>query len=76
MLTANAELPRSISLKIATPPPRTFSFKFPEAPVISSLGSKPQRAIFSASSRPVSLPIPSRDKTATRIKPPGDIIKL
>src|SRR2546423_870828 len=75
-LTAYVGHPKSISLKMATPPPRTFSFKFPEAPAIPSLPSKQKRTISPAPSLPLSVCSDPSGKTSTRIKPPGDIIKL
>ena len=70
----NAEPPAAITLEVPQPPPRVFSFTFPEAPRPPLL-----RLSLSPSLRlPLSRSPHSRNdrKPLTRIKPPGDIIKL
>src|SRR5687768_15462092 len=62
---------KSITLKVPRTPPRVFSFTFPEAPVQSALAA-PKVAGIAAAARSRS----ERTTTVTRIKPPGDIIKL
>jgi SNF2 family DNA or RNA helicase len=68
--TFDAAPPQVITLKVPRAAPRVFSFTFPEStPTLS----------FSPSLRPSVSPAPSHSapaRTATRIKPPGDIIKL
>src|SRR6267142_465468 len=79
-LRTGADRPKTISLGIARLPVRTFSFTFPEAATISSASTK--RPAGSSSFASPSPPPPlSRSpalpgKSITRIKPPGDIIKL
>src|SRR5438067_10288140 len=63
--------PKSISLKIAPQRARTFSFKFPESTVTTTRSTRP---ISPSLLRSVS-PSPAA-KPATRIRPPGDIVKL
>ncbi len=74
--------PKSISLKLGSPPLRTFSFKFAESPATelkSPLDPPPNRLSPSpplplSPSLPLSLsPSPA---STTRLKPPRDIIKL
>jgi SNF2 family DNA or RNA helicase len=70
--------PKAVSLKIPKHPPRTFSFTFPEAPNFATLlleqpsttPAPPRRVA------PSPAPGPSEPQPLTRIKPPGDIIKL
>src|SRR5438045_4275958 len=69
-----AERPAIASLKTAAFPIRTFEFHFPEAPAGRELPPPPL-----ASSERLTHPTPTRSgpgKAATRIKPPGDVIKL
>lgn len=64
--------PQSITLKVPRAAPRVFSFTFPEAPSQSpSVPPSLRPAVSPSPPRPF---VPSRP--ATRIKPPGDIIKL
>jgi len=65
----NNEPPATVSLKFAKIPPRTFSFIFPETPAGLSATIAPSATC------PLAPPSSARGKT-TRIKPPGDIIKL
>src|SRR3954451_1236287 len=68
------ERPAIASLKTAAFPIRTFEFHFPEAPAGREL---PAPAL--AASEKSTHPTPTRSgpgKAATRIKPPGDVIKL
>jgi SNF2 family DNA or RNA helicase len=66
------EKPRAASLRLGNIALRTFSYTFPEAPAWAK----------SAPARPAPRPNSSREEVAprrapaTRIKPPGDIIKL
>src|SRR4051812_9673691 len=66
--------PKSISLRIAPQPARTFSFKFPESPAAQPQKTPPL-AVSPAPSLPRSPSSPT-PKPPTRIKPPGDILKL
>jgi SNF2 family DNA or RNA helicase len=66
-----AAAPQVISLKVPRAVPRVFSFTFPEAPAIPPSVSPSLRPSVSPARPPRS---PAH--TATRIKPPGDIIKL
>jgi len=66
-------VPPSISVKTSQKPPRVFSFTFPEG----RLPSPPQKPSLSSSPPPSLSPSSaSGHKPLTRIKPPGDIIKL
>src|SRR5687768_17328064 len=62
-----ADPPSVISLPIPRGRPRTISFTFPEAPQPTA-----PRPAASPSARPAQPP----RKPATRIQPPGDIVKL
>jgi SNF2 family DNA or RNA helicase len=62
--------PHAVTLKVPRTGPRTFSFTFPEAPA-PAVSPSPRLPVSSSPPRPLS---PSRQPT--RIKPPGDIIKL
>src|SRR5262245_18948534 len=68
--SASAE-PKSISLKFASQPARTFSFKFPESTVTTPPAARPIPPSLPPSVSPSPVAKPS-----TRIKPPGDIVKL
>jgi SNF2 family DNA or RNA helicase len=67
-LPPRANRPAVISLPIPRSRPRTHSFTFPEAPQPA--------ASLRPSVAPSLLPAPPPRKTATRVRPPGDIVKL
>jgi SNF2 family DNA or RNA helicase len=67
----SSDEPKSISLKVASQPARTFSFKFPESPVTTPPAARPIPPSLSPSDPPSLATKPS-----TRIQPPRDIIKL
>jgi SNF2 family DNA or RNA helicase len=73
-LGLGTEPPQSVTLKIPRGVPRTFSFTFPEAPASASpsLSLPPSPPRLPTDARPTT-PDPRR---VTRIKPPGDTIKL
>jgi SNF2 family DNA or RNA helicase len=73
LLTLTTDPPQAVTLKVPRTAPRVFSFTFPEAPAAASppLSPAPPRPLASAS-RP---PTPD-SRPLTRIKPPGDTIKL
>jgi len=87
-LGEGVELPKSLSLKLAKQPVRIFSFTFPEAPTVSlsPAAAKPPRPLAvappaaegsaTASAQDESPSTEAKPKAPTRIKPPGDIIKL
>ena len=63
--------PQVVTLKVPRCTPRVFSFTFPESASSPAISPSPRPPVSASPPRPHS---PSR--TATRIKPPGDIIKL
>lgn len=68
-LDFSAEPPTAITLKTPRSMPRVFSFCFPEAPAIATPvkpGEKPTPSILQR----------EPNQPVTRIKPPGDIVKL
>jgi SNF2 family DNA or RNA helicase len=71
--------PKSISLKIPRFPARTFSFTFPEASAAAFM-PKPAARPDVVRSQPAAVPVenarPVPAKSVTRIRPPGDAIKL
>ena len=79
-LTTAASRPASVSAASSTRlPSAAFSFTFPESPARSAAAAaKPPlpASCASRSRRLTRVPIRRDSKTATRIKPPGDIIKL
>jgi SNF2 family DNA or RNA helicase len=72
--------PQVITLKVHRAPPRIFSFTFPEAPTIPPSPASPPRAdsrLLTPDPRsPLGRGSADPARPATRIKPPGDIIKL
>ena len=71
-----AEPPPTVSLKTIRLLPRTFSFSFLDSPSVSSpLPKQPHASISPSPTFPLALPV-SPVQPLTRIKPPGDIIKL
>jgi SNF2 family DNA or RNA helicase len=77
-LSDSADQPKSLSLKLGPTPTRIFSFTFPDAPTFSLRPSDPSSLPPRASAPPRETPSepPTAEKKPTRIKPPGDIIKL
>ena len=73
-LQFKAEPPRSLALKIPHITPRIFSFSFPQPSHAAPLPS-PLRPLSPSPPR-AELPRNEEPKKPTRIKPPGDIIKL
>src|SRR6476646_9060949 len=73
-----ADYPKSLSLKLGPTPTRTFSFTFPDAITPSLRPSAPQSPPrqLSPSPAPDQQTTPTAERKPTRIKPPGDIIKL
>jgi SNF2 family DNA or RNA helicase len=74
-LDLDAEEPKTVSLKVGKTPIRTCSFTFPEAPTISP----PLKQSLPLSPSPPLRVAPSAAtprEPLTRIKPPGDIVKL
>src|SRR5688572_6773022 len=65
--------PKSLSLKTGRQPVRTFSFTFPEGPQ-SPVPQK--RPTVSSPPLPLAPSSATSQKPLTRIRPPGDIIKL
>ncbi|MEX2173860.1 MAG: DEAD/DEAH box helicase [Pirellulaceae bacterium] len=69
-----AEPPKAIALKIPRPSPKVISFTFPEAPTYLAPLVPSGTSASKTAPRP---PAPvTAQRSATRIKPPGDVIKL
>jgi len=72
--------PRAISLKVPRVLPRVYSFTFPECPSYFQPAKKKSEPALARAAHEVSGDDAAAEKTATkkptRIKPPGDIVKL
>ena len=75
LIELGAEPPKCVSLKIGAARPRVFSFTFPEAPALPAEPPRPKSKV-GPKVKDCERPPPKADSGATRIKPPGDIIKL
>lgn len=79
-LMLGGERPKAITLKIPRTSPRVISFTFPEAPTWMQgplAGPKKPSAPEPPASADAAAEMPATaDKKLTRIKPPGDVIKL
>jgi SNF2 family DNA or RNA helicase len=78
-LAIAAAAPQVISLKSPNSRPKVFSFTFPEAPAQAFAPpqpSPPRPLTPSTSLKPADEPKPASEHRVTRIKPPGDIVKL
>jgi SNF2 family DNA or RNA helicase len=74
-LALDNQPPGTVTMRVPKCPVRCFSFAFPEAPTAIA----PLRASSPARAAPSSVPCTaetSQSKPLTRIKPPGDIVKL
>jgi SNF2 family DNA or RNA helicase len=76
---AATEPPKTVWLKIAKIPTRAFSFTFPEVAVVSAPAARlvpPRSGVAPSPLCPLSRSAGSVGNSRTRIRPPGEIIKL
>lgn len=69
--------PRAASLRLGDLKLKTFSYTFPEAPHFNPVGRVAEKpAAAPAAEDDTEAPTPAAKKVVTRLKPPGDVIKL